>query len=285
MADRGAKAPTEGGSGAGHAAESRNAPADALLELVRGASGDSLVALLENPAFDKSETALLPILLERKDLPEAILDRISKRTRWMTSAVARRKIAAHAHTSRRVATRLLREFHLLDLVQFSLQPGIPIEARRLADELIVARIGQLPLGQKKTLARRSSAQVAGALLADSSPAVVAAALDNSLLTEAQVLKALSRRTLEAQTVGAIGRHTKWSRQTAVRAAVITHSHASADLVLVFLPALSRRELEDLAAVANVLPSARQYFQHELARRLRHAPGRAAGNAASDTEPQ
>jgi hypothetical protein len=257
-------------------AEARSASVKALLDFIRTAREDVLAATLDNPNFEKEHAALLPILLERKDLPEAILERISKRTRWITDAAVRRKLAAHAHTSRRVATRLLREFHLPDLVQFSLQPSTPAEARRLADELIVARIGQLPLGQKKTLARRGSASVAGALLADSSAAVVAAALGNAFLNEAQLLKALSRRTLDGETVSAIGRHARWAHHAAVRAAVVTHPHAPADLVLGSLPELSRRDLEDLAGLAHVSASAKQYFRHELARRLRLAKHDDAG---------
>jgi hypothetical protein len=276
MADRAASSSAASEDASGRAAAARHAPAEAILGFIRTAGEDVLAAALDNPNFDKDHAALLPILLDRKDLPEAILERVSKRTRWMTDAAVRRKLAAHTHTARRVATRLLREFHLPDLVQFSLQPSTPAEARRLADELIVARIGQLPLGQKKTLARRGSASVAGALLADSSAAVVAAALGNAFLNEAQLLKALSRRTLDGETVSAIGHHSRWTHYAAVRAAVITHPHAPADLVLEFLPALSRRDLEDLAALAHVSASAKQYFQHELARRLRLAKHGDAG---------
>jgi hypothetical protein len=267
MAERPANSPEAGG-----AAHSR----DALFDLVQSARDDVLAALLENPGFDQNHAALLPILLERKDLPEAILERISKRTRWMDDAAVRRKLAAHAHVPRRVATRMLREFHLLDLVQFSLQPATPPESRRRAEELIVGRIGQLPLGQKKMLARRGSANVAGALLGESSAVVVAAALDNSFLSEAQVLKALSRRTLDAHAVSAIGHHAKWSQHRAVRLALVAHPHLPPDLAVVFLPELPRRDLEELAAHPHLSASARQYFQHELARRLRaaKAPGTA-----------
>jgi len=278
MAERPASSTSTGGVAHSRSAAARTAPSnrsgDALFDLVQSARADVLAALLENPDFDRDHAALLPILLERKDLPETVLERISKRTRWMDDAAVRRKLVAHAHVPRRVATRLLREFHLLDLVQFSLQPSTPPESRRLAEELIVGRIGQLPLGQKKMLARRGSANVAGALLAESAAAVVAAALDNSFLSEAQVLKALSRRTLEAHAVSAIGHHAKWSQHRAVRLALVVHPHVPPELALAFLPELPRRDLEDLAAHPNLSASARQYFQNELARRLRlaKAPG-------------
>ncbi|MGB6430883.1 MAG: hypothetical protein WBF06_09860 [Candidatus Acidiferrales bacterium] len=274
MAERTASSSAAGdegrGRGAAERAASRDAASSELVELVQSARDEALAALLENPDFDQDHAALLPILLDRKNLPEGILERISKRTRWMGDAAVQRKLAAHAHTPRRVAMRLLREFHLLDLVQFSLQPATPPEARRLADELLVARIGQLPLGQKKMLARRGSAQVACALLADASPEVVAAALDNSFLTEAQVLKALARRSLEARAISAIVEHKKWSQHRAVRMAVVAHARAPLNVVMPILPELPRRDLEDLAALPNLPASAKQYFQNELARRLRAA---------------
>jgi hypothetical protein len=126
------------------------------------------------------------------------------------------------------------------------------------------------------LARRGSANVAGALLGESSAAVVAAALDNSFLSEAQVLKALARRTLDPHAVSAIGHHAKWSQHRAVRLALVAHPHLPPDLAVVFLPELPRRDLEELAAHPHLSASARQYFQHELARRLRaaKAPGTA-----------
>jgi len=270
MAERPTNSPAAGGAALDRVAAARVAAGDELRELLHSAREDVLAAVLENPAFDRDHAVLLSALLDRKDLAEPILDRIAKRTSWMADAAVCQKLATHPRTPRRVATRLLREAHLQDLVQLSLQPATSPEARRLAEELIVGRIGQLPLGQKITLARRSSARVAGALLSDSSHSVVAAALDNSFLTEAQVLKALAKRTLDAQTVSAIGHHAKWSKQSAVRLALVTHPRAPLDRVMALLPELPRRDLEDLAAVAHLPLSLRRYLRHELARRLRVA---------------
>lgn len=255
--------------------------ADALRATVRTAGADALAPLLEDPAFDQHHAVLIPLLLERKDLPESILDRVARRTAWIASAAVQRKFVAHPRAPRRIVTRLLREFHLLDLAQFSLHPATPAEVRRLAEDLLVARIGQMPLGEKKMLARRGSARVAGALLLESSASLVAVALDNSFLTEAQVLKALSRHTLEAQAVSVISRHTKWSESAAVRLALAAHPHTPIDRVLAFLPELPRRDLQDLAVLAHLPAGVRQYFRHELARRLRvgAAPGRREASGA------
>jgi len=270
MAERLTNSPAAGGAAPDRVAVARTASGEDLRDLVRSAHEDVLAAVLENPGFDRDHAALLSSLLDRKDLPESILERIAKRTSWMSDAAVRQKVATHPRAPRRVALRLLRDSHLQDLVQLTLQPAAALEARRLAEELIIGRIGQLPLGQKVTLARRSSARVAGALLSESSQTVVTAALENSFLTEAQLLKALSQRALIAETVSAIGHHAKWSKHSAVRLALVTHPRAPLDLVMALLPELPRRDLQDLAAVAQLPLSLRRYVRHELARRLRVA---------------
>ena len=66
------------------------------------------------------------------------------------------------------------------------------EIRRVAAELLVTRVPQLPIGQKLTLARRGPARVVGALLAEGHPQAIKLALANAFLTESQVLKVLAK---------------------------------------------------------------------------------------------
>ncbi len=222
-----------------------------------------VAALLGNPALEPEHVLLL---LERRNLPAAILDAIAKKKIWRANAAVRRKLAAHPHTPRRIATRLLRELYLLDLIQLSLQPAVAPDLRRLAEELILVRVPQLPLGQKRMVARRGPARVAGALLADSNLGVVALSLDNPFLTESQILKTLARATLAAENVAAIARHAKWSSHITVRLALVRHPRAPLDRILAFLPELTLGDLNDLLSLARLSANLRQYLQHELARR-------------------
>ena len=236
---------------------------DAIPAYLHDERMDVIAALLGNPALEEEHVALL---LERRELPAAILDAIARKKVWMANAVVRRKLAAHPHTPRRISVRLLRELYLLDLIQLSLQPAVAPELRRLAEELILARLGQLPLGQKRMAARRGSARIAGALLADGNLGVVALALDNAFLTESQVLKALARPSLPAENVAAISRHAKWSSYITVRLALVRHPRAPLERILVFLPDLTLGDLGDLLSLAHLPANLRQYLQHELARR-------------------
>ena len=129
-------------------------------------------------------------------------------------------------------------------------------------------VPQLPLGQKITLARRGTARVAGALLADGHTQVLAIALDNPGLTEAQVLKALSRENLPVGVVKGVAQHRKWSHTYNVRLALVRHRHSTLSTILAYLPELTVSDLRELAAPGIVSENLRKYLQAEIQRRIR-----------------
>jgi hypothetical protein len=246
-----------------HAEPARSAPGGEIPAQLHDAREEVLAALLENPHFDESHLCLL---LERKDLPSTLLEAISRRKEWMPSYRVKRRIALDRHTPRLLALRLARELYLMDLVQLTRLPAAPAEVKRLAEELILARLPQLSLGQKILLARRGSARVAGGLILEGHAQVVRIALDNAFLAEAQVLKALSRERLPAPVVSALAHHPKWSHLYHVRAAVARHPAAPIDRVLSFLPHFNRRDLQDLRNLSTLSAAVRQAIREEIERR-------------------
>ena len=241
----------------------RAASGEEISALLHDAREEVLAALLENPHLDETHLCLF---LERKDLPGTLLEGIARRKEWMASYRVKRRVAFHLHAPRLLALRLARELYVMDLVQLSLQPGLPAELKRLAEELLLARLPQLPLGQKITLARRGSARVAGGLLVEGHLQVVRVALDNSFLTEAQVLRTLAREKLPAPVVSAIAHHPKWSHVYNVRVALVRHPLAPPGCVLAFLPELTLRDLQELRTLGTVSGNLRQCIRHEIARR-------------------
>ena len=167
------------------------------------------------------------LLLERKDLSGLLLEEISKRKTWRAVYRVRLGLAAHPHTPRLIAMRLLRELHLMDLVRISLLPTSSMELRRLADERVLTQLPQLPLGQKLMLARRGSARIAAGLVAHGPEQVARVALDNSFLTESQLLKTLAKEALPARIVAAVARHDKWSKLVNIRVALLRHPPCAA----------------------------------------------------------
>lgn len=245
----------------------RVATGEELTALLHHHASDVLLALLENPALDESKLCLL---LDRKDLPAEFLEEVTRRKLFLKSYRVKRALAFHPRTPRLDTLRLLRDLYLMDLVQLTLLPGISAELKRNAEEQLLARLPQLPLGQKITLARRGPARVAGALLAEGHQQVLAVVLDNPYLSEAQVLKALSREKLPAGVILAIAQHRKWSRTYNVRLALVRHPASTLSIILSYLPELTASDLRDLASPGIVSENLRKYLQAEIQRRAHPA---------------
>jgi hypothetical protein len=238
----------------------RTAAREDIPQLLASGSEDTLRSLIDNPAFDETHVCLL---LERKDLSGLLLEEISKRKTWRANYRVRLGLAAHPHTPRLIAMRLLRELHLMDLVRVSLLPTSGMELRRLADERVLTQLPQLPLGQKLMLARRGSTRIAAGLVAHGPEQVTRVALDNSFLTESQLLKTLAKQSLPARIVAVVANHDKWSKRVNIRVALLRHPHTPPDRVPALVPGLPRREIEDLLELSRLPENVRAHLREEL----------------------
>ncbi len=259
------------------------ASGDELTTLLHETDAEVLLALLDNRSLEETQ---LCILLERKNLPGEVLEEVARRKPLLKSYRVKKALAFHPKTPRLVTLRLLRDLYLMDLVQLTLLPGIPTELKLSAEDQLVARLPQLPLGQKITLARRGPARLAGALLADGHAQIVTIVLDNPHLTEAQVLKVLSREKLPPVVVQAIGHHRKWSIDYNIRLAMVRHPLSPLATVLAYLPELTVADLRELASPGIVPESLRKYLEAEVERRVRRGekPATVAEEAEEITEP-
>jgi hypothetical protein len=241
----------------------RSASQEELKALIHEADEDALLALLENPNLDEPHVTQM---LDRLDLAAKVLAAVATTGKWTASEAVRLRLARHPRTPRRIALSALRQLFLFDLVRLSLLPSAPAEIRRVAEEIILTRIPNLPIGEKLTLARRGPARVAGAILAEGHPQAIKLALGNAFLTESQVLKVLAKPGVPERTVAAIAQHPKWSCQYNVRVALVRNPRTPAPCVLAFLPNLTLRDLKDVVALEGLAPHTKKFIQQELARR-------------------
>src|SRR5579871_2668949 len=239
------------------------ASGDELAKLVHHHATDVLLALLDNPALDETQLCLL---LDRKDLPAEVLEEVGHRKNLLRNYRVKRALAFHPHTSHLVSMRLIRDLYLMDLAQLALSAGALPELKRIAEDQLLVRLTQLPLGQKITLARRGPGRVAGALLAEGHPQILSVVLDNVYLTEAQVLKALAREKLSPAVAHVIAQHRRWSCVYNVRLALIRTPGTTLSTILGYLPELNASDLRDLSAPGIVPEPVRRYLQAELDRR-------------------
>src|SRR5258706_12183891 len=256
------------------------ATGEELAGLVHHPSADVPLALLDNPALDETHVCLL---LERKTLPGEILEEVARRKPLLKSYRVKRSLAFHPRTPRLISLRLLRDLYLMDLVQVAILPGVSAELKRNAEEQLLARLPQLPLGQKITLARRGPARVAGALLAEGHAQVISVVLDNPYMTEAQILRALSREKLPTSVIPAIVHHHKRSITYNGRLALVRHPSTPLASILSYLPELTVSDLREFAAPVIVPESLRKYLQAEVQRRLR-AGEKPASNSVPGDDP-
>ena len=243
----------------------RIATEEELALLLYHRSAVVLLALLDNPALDQTQLCLL---LGRKDLPGEILEEVARRKPLLKNYGVKRALVFHPRTPRLISLKLLNDLYLMDLVQAALSPGVTVEVKRNAESQLLARLPQLPLGQKITLARRGPPRVAGALLAEGHAQIISIALDNPYINEGQILKTLSREKVSAAVIPAIARHRKWSISYNVRLALVRHPLSPLATIVAYLPELTVSDLRELASPGIVAESLRKYLQAEVQRRTR-----------------
>ena len=194
-------------------------------------------------------------LLKRPDLRAQDLELLSKNVVAMESRRVKLGLVRHPKTPRRLALPLLRHLFTFELMQVSLSHEALADIRKVAEEALLKRIETISLGEKLTLARRASGKVVARLLLDPEPRVIDAALQNSRLTEASVIKAILRDHATAALVQAVCRHFKWSVRKDVRIALLRSENTPLARALEFardLPASRLVEiLRDSRLAANV----------------------------------
>ncbi len=223
---------------------------------------EGLVAAASDPALTED---LALALLKQSDLPTQALDRLSGNSGIMKSRKVKLAFVEHPRTPRHISVRLMRHLFTFDLMQVALAPVVPADIKMAVEGSLINRLERLPQGERLTLARRASGRVAAALLLDPEPRVIHAALENSRLTEAAVIKALMRRDGPDAFVSAVCHHSKWSPRREIRIALLRNEKTPLARAIEFArslpPALVREILQD-ARVGRTLLSATFEFDVE-----------------------
>jgi hypothetical protein len=183
--------------------------------------------------------------LKHPDLSSDAFEQLYRNDSVMKSRKVRMAMASHLRTPRRIALRIVRELYTFELMQFALKPTAAADLKRIADELLLSRISSITLGERISLARRSSTMVAAGLLLDKEPQVWQLALENARLTEAAIVKALQRPTGTRAFVEAVSHHPKWSVRHEVQVALLRNAHTPLAKALEFARRIPPRQLRDI----------------------------------------
>lgn len=216
----------------------------------------------------KPEVAFALTQLDRKDLSSQEIEEIAKQKVLLREYRVKRALAFHPHVPRTLALRLIRDLYTMDLMRLALAPVAAADLRSVAEQALIARLSQLALGEKISLARQASARVVSALLIEGHRKIVAPALDNPRLTESQILKVLSKEKIALPTMTAICHHAKWTALPTVRMALVRHRQTPLDAAARFLSLMTNAELQTLAALRSISAPLRLQLEAELEKRAR-----------------
>jgi hypothetical protein len=200
--------------------------------------------------------------LKDPDLSPDTTEQISRDAAAMNSRKVRSALAAHQHTPRRIALRLIRELYTFELMQFALTPTAAADLKRIAEELLLSRLSSITLGERISLARRSSTAIAGALLLDKEQPVWQPAMENARLTEAAVVKALQRTTATPAFVEAVSHHPKWSVRNEVQIALLRGAHTPMAKAIEFARRIPPRQLRDILHTSRLPEKIKSYLRKE-----------------------
>ena len=200
--------------------------------------------------------------LKDPDLSSDAIEQISREAVAVSSRKVRLALAAHPHTPRRIALKLIRELYTIELMQFALTPAAAADLKRLAEELLLSRVNGIPLGERISLARRASTVVAGALLLDKEQRVWQPALENGRLTESAVVKALQRTGAMPTFVEAVSHHPKWSVRNEIQVALLRSAHTPMAKAIEFARRIPPRQLRDILHTSRLPETIKSYLRKE-----------------------
>jgi len=229
------------------------------------ASSDSrTTGIPDDHASDPALTEDLALaLLKRGDLSAEEVEQLIKNAAVLKSRKVRLALAAHPRAPRRVALRMIRELYTFDLVRFALMPAAAADLKRAADEMLIARLASISLGERISLARRCSAIVSTALLLDKETRVWQTALENPRLTEVAIVKALLRPNVSPAFVEAICHHAKWSVRREIRMALLRNEKTPLACALEFARSLLPPLLRDILHASRLPERTKAYLRKEL----------------------
>ncbi len=236
---------------------------EAIAAYVHDPSPKVIRALLGNRHLTEEDVL---IVANRKNLPADILDAIAKDKRWAESYRVRLALARNPKSPLSVSLSIARYLRLFDLEEITRSHFIPLVFRHKVETMINERIPTMPLGNKKTLAKKAAGTVLLALLKDSDPEVVQLCLNNPHLIEGQIFKVISRPDMAAGTIRMIAEHPNWSTRALIRVSLARNVKTPLSLSVPFLHRMKLLDLRELYADPTLPISIKPFVHREFMRR-------------------
>jgi hypothetical protein len=177
----------------------------------------------------------------------ALVARLVEERRLAATYEVRRDVVLHPATPRVLALDWVGGLHWPDLVRACREPRLHPILRRTAELRLLERLPALSLGEKSALARSASGGILAHLRHDPNPRVIAAMLENPLLTEMLLAPLLASETAAPRVLATVAASPRWSSRYGVRLALVRNPRTPAGAALPLVPLLKKRDLLAVAA--------------------------------------
>ena len=220
-------------------------PSD-LARRLREAGTEELVALVRERSAEL-DPALVGQALRNPFCTAEVLEEIAAERRLLSQYEVRRALALHPRAPEVLAMRFVPGLYWRDLMELGLDTRLRPTLRRAADLQLAARLPQLALGEKMSLARRASAGVLDQLRHDPSPRVIAALLDNPRLTEGVLTPVVSKTSTPPAVLELIAADRRWGVRYPLRLALVRNPSTPLETAWRILGMLRKADLKPVAA--------------------------------------
>jgi hypothetical protein len=187
-------------------------------------------------------------VLDNPFVTPAVIQQIAQNQRLTGFYSVRLRLVSHRSTPLAHATKLVHYLYWPDLIRLSTVVHVPAPVRRSIDNVLLARVDKLTLGERIASARLCSHALVKVLLLDPDPKVFASLLVNPRLREDDLLfLASSAQHSTTEKLALLAADYKWSYRYAIRKALAMNPATPRAAAASQLRYLSRRDLDSIHA--------------------------------------
>jgi hypothetical protein len=166
-----------------------------------------------------------------------------------------------------------------ELLQLLVSPAPHrVEEERRVPDYGAGRI--LTLGERKSLARRPNRHILERVMTDPHPEVIRNLLRNPKLTEADVIRLVTRRPNRDDVLAEVYGSSRWVQRYTIKVALVRNPYTPPAVSLKLLPLLLRQDLVEVSRSSELHPSVLL-----AARRLLSGVDAVEGTERDDDEPE
>ncbi len=103
----------------------------------------------------------------------------------------------------------------------------------------------ITIGERKSYARLRDHDVINRLLRDPEPQVISVLLENPRLTEADVIKLVTRRPNKPEILKCVALSSRWTSSYTIKEAIVRNPYTSTDIAIKILPTLMKQHLKEI----------------------------------------